>query len=121
MIGGLQVFMKLSKYSKMTTHELSVADVNDIASIAGITVDQGLVESTVEAFHNDSPKVLEDLISSPEYVEKLKVLLTPTGPSQFTIECPSCSQLGRYPHASVAPINPHVICRHCKELVDLSE
>jgi ribosomal protein L32 len=117
---NLGTLTKLKKFSSLTTHDIDVSHVIEIADMFGKQVDEELASSLLDAFRQDAVEPMVDWCVKEENIQKLQTLMSPKA-QRMLVDCPNCSELSTFHFGEVAPVNPHVICRHCGFVIPVEE
>jgi uncharacterized protein CbrC (UPF0167 family) len=113
---------KLQQYGGLKTHELNLDHGKDLCKIMGFDVPDDVVQSVLEVVQSDGNNNVLDYFFNAENVEKLKLTMARNAEAKtFMVNCDKCDGLTVKPVMAVARIEPHVVCVHCGNLIDLSD
>jgi predicted SprT family Zn-dependent metalloprotease len=115
-------FFSLQKYTGLKSSEVTVQHVQEIAAVFGHDISGPVAMEIVGIAIKDPELDLLEWIFNPVNLERFKQeMMTRQSSQTFLLECPHCGKLNVKPVMAVPVVDRHVICNHCRSVIDLED
>jgi GH24 family phage-related lysozyme (muramidase) len=115
------VFLQLQKFAKLSLSDVTISEVQELAQTFGYQLDVELADNVITLLRNEDDQALLDWVFNAGNLERFKSALVKHKAAQTILTaCPHCDKITVKPVMAVAAVEPHIVCNHCKQVIELS-
>jgi hypothetical protein len=115
------VLLKLQKFSKLNLSDVTASEIRELADTFGYQLDDSLAGNVINLLRSEDDQALLEWVFNADNLERFKGALIKNKAAQTVlVACPHCNKISVKPAMAIAAVEPHIICNHCKQVIELS-